>query len=61
VPIAHARSALSENDEIIVREGTKALREMVKHCVYEVNFIGSVLGLDSKEGVPGLDGTGVAD
>ena len=52
VPIAHIRCALSENDEVVVREGTKALREMAEHCGYQVNFIGSVLGLDSKKVFP---------
>ena len=52
VPIAHIRCALGENDEMVVRAGTAALREMVEHCGYRVNFIGSVLGLDSKEVFP---------
>lgn len=52
VPIAHIRCVLSENDETIVREGTRALREMIEHCGYRVNFIGSVLGLDSKKVFP---------
>jgi choline dehydrogenase-like flavoprotein len=52
VPIAHIRCALSENDVTIAREGTKALREMVEHCGYSVNFVGSVLGLDSKKVFP---------
>jgi choline dehydrogenase-like flavoprotein len=52
VPVAHIRCVLSENDEVIAREGTRALREMVEHCGYEVNFIGSVLGLDSKKVFP---------
>jgi choline dehydrogenase-like flavoprotein len=52
VPIAHIRCVLSENDEIIVREGTRALRDMIEHCGYRANFIGSVLGLDSKQVFP---------
>ena len=52
VPIAHIRCALSENDEVVVREGTKALREMTEHCGYQANFIGSVLGLDSEKVFP---------
>jgi choline dehydrogenase-like flavoprotein len=52
VPIAHIRCALSENDEMVVREGIEALREMVEHCGYHVNFVGSVLGLDSKKVFP---------
>ena len=52
VPIAHIRCVLSENDEKIVRAGTTALREMVEHCGYQVNFLASVLGLESKQVFP---------
>jgi choline dehydrogenase-like flavoprotein len=52
VPIAHIRCSLSANDEAVAREGTKALREMIELCGYRVNFIGSVLGLDSRKVFP---------
>jgi choline dehydrogenase-like flavoprotein len=52
IPAPHIRCALSENDHIQVREQLGMLREMTEHCGYRVNFIGSVLGLDSKKVFP---------
>jgi choline dehydrogenase-like flavoprotein len=52
VPVAHIRCVLGENDKLIVRAGTEALREMVEHCGYQVNFLASVLGLESKKVFP---------
>jgi choline dehydrogenase-like flavoprotein len=52
IPAPHIRCALSENDRVHVREQLRMLREMTEHCGYRVNFIGSVLGLDSKKVFP---------
>lgn len=48
IPIAHIRCQLGDNDRILVSRQLKALQEMTQHVGYQVNFIGSVLGLDSK-------------
>jgi choline dehydrogenase-like flavoprotein len=52
IPAPHLRCVLSENDRIQVKEQLRMLREMTEHCGYRVNFIGSVLGLDSKKVFP---------
>jgi choline dehydrogenase-like flavoprotein len=52
VPAPHIRVALSENDRVHVREQLRMLREMLDYAGYRVNFIGSVLGLDSKKVFP---------
>ena len=49
IPAAHIRCKLGDNDRILVQHQLKDLREMVEHAGYQVNFIGSVLGLDSKK------------
>jgi choline dehydrogenase-like flavoprotein len=49
VPIPHIRCAIGDNDRILVEHQVKALREMTDHAGYRVNFIGSVLGLESKK------------
>lgn len=49
MPIAHIRCVMGENDRILVQHQTRALREMTEHCGYRVNFIGGVMGLDSKK------------
>jgi choline dehydrogenase-like flavoprotein len=48
VPIAHIRCQLGDNDRILISRHVKALREMTRQAGYQINFIGSVLGLDSK-------------
>lgn len=53
VPIPRIRCELGENDRVLVHQQIAALREMVEHAEYRVNFIGSVLGLDSKRVWPG--------
>jgi choline dehydrogenase-like flavoprotein len=55
VPIAHIRCRLADNDRILVSRQLTALREMTRHAGYQVNFIGSVLGLDSKKVWPDYD------
>ncbi len=55
VPIAHIRCQLGDNDRILVSRQLKALREMTQHAGYQINFIGSVLGLDSKNVWPDYD------
>ena len=55
VPIAHIRCQLGDNDRILVSRQLKALREMTQHAGYQINFIGSVLGLDSKKVWPDYD------
>jgi choline dehydrogenase-like flavoprotein len=55
IPAPHIRCALSENDRLQVREQLRMLREMMEHCGYRVNFIGSVLGLDSRRVFPDAD------
>lgn len=52
IPAPHIRVALSENDRTHVREQLRMLREMLGHAGYRINFIGSVLGLDSKKVFP---------
>ena len=52
IPAPHIRCTLSENDRAQVRAQLRALREMTELCGYSVNFIGSVLGLDSKQVFP---------
>jgi choline dehydrogenase-like flavoprotein len=52
IPAPHIRISLSENDRIQIREHVRMLREMTEHCGYRLNFIGSVLGLDSKKVFP---------
>jgi choline dehydrogenase-like flavoprotein len=52
IPAAHIRCTLSDNDRAQVCAHVTALREMTEHCGYRVNFIGSVLGLDSKKVFP---------
>ncbi len=49
VPIPHIRCAIGENDRILVDHQVTALREMTEHAGYQVNFVGSVLGLDSNK------------
>jgi choline dehydrogenase-like flavoprotein len=48
-PIAHIECRMGENDLALVRHQTRALREMVTEAGYQVNFLGSVLGLESKK------------
>jgi len=55
VPIAHIRCQLGDNDRILVSRQLRALREMTQHAGYQVNFIGSVLGLDSNKVWPDYD------
>jgi hypothetical protein len=55
VPIAHIRCQLGDNDRILVSHQLRALREMTQHAGYQVNFIGSVLGLDSNKVWPDYD------
>ncbi len=49
VPIPHIRCVLGDNDVALVRRQVTVLREMTEHCGFQVNFIGSVLGLESKK------------
>jgi len=49
IPIAHIRCQLGDNDRILVSRQVRALREMTRNAGYQVNFIGSVLGLDSSQ------------
>jgi choline dehydrogenase-like flavoprotein len=49
IPAAHIRIKLGENDRILVDHQLKHLREMLEYAGYQINFIGSVLGLDSKK------------
>jgi len=46
VPIPHIHCELDDNDRALVHQQVGALREMTKQAGYQVNFIGSVLGLD---------------
>lgn len=55
VPIPHITCTLDENDRILVKHQVKALREMTELCGYQVNFIGSVLGLESKKVWPNFN------
>ena len=55
VPIAHIRCQLGDNDRILISHQLRALREMTQHVGYQVNFIGSVLGLDSNKVWPEYD------
>ena len=48
-PIAHIRCVMGENDRLLVEKQVTALREMTEAAGYQVNFLGSVLGLDSKK------------
>jgi choline dehydrogenase-like flavoprotein len=52
IPTPHIRCTLSDNDRVLVYEQLTALREMTELCGYRANFIGSVLGLDSKDVFP---------
>lgn len=49
VPIARIRCEPGDNDRILVSRQLRALREMTQQAGYQVNFIGSVLGLDSNK------------
>jgi choline dehydrogenase-like flavoprotein len=49
MPIAHIRCVMGDNDQILLRHQTTALREMIEQAGYQVNFLGSVLGLESKK------------
>lgn len=55
VPIARIRCEPGDNDRILVSRQLRALREMTQHAGYQVNFIGSVLGLDSNKVWPDYD------
>ena len=55
VPTAHIRCQLGDNDYILVNHQLRALREMTQHVGYQVNFIGSVVGLDSNKVWPEYD------
>jgi choline dehydrogenase-like flavoprotein len=48
-PIAHIRCVMGDNDRKLVEHQVKALREMTEAAGYQVNFLGSVLGLDSNK------------
>lgn len=48
VPIAHIRCTLGDNDRVLVEHQTRVLRQMVEAAGYQINFLGSILGLDSK-------------
>lgn len=49
VPIAHIRCTLGENDRTLVDHQIRALKEMTGEAGYTVNFIGSVLGLETQK------------
>jgi choline dehydrogenase-like flavoprotein len=49
IPVPHIRCEMGENDRILLDHHLKALREMTQHAGYQINFIGSVLGLDSRK------------
>ncbi len=55
VPIARIRCEPGDNDRILVSRQLMALREMTQQAGYQVNFIGSVLGLDSNKVWPDYD------
>jgi choline dehydrogenase-like flavoprotein len=55
IPVPHIACRMSDNDRVLADEHVKALREMVEHCQYQVNFIASVFGLHSKKVFPDAD------
>jgi choline dehydrogenase-like flavoprotein len=55
IPAPRIRCVLSDNDRALIHEQVKALREMTELCGYQINFIGSVLGLDTKKVFPDAD------
>ncbi len=55
IPIAHIRCVMSDNDRILVDHQVTALREMTEHAGYRINFVGSVLGLDSGKVWPSMN------
>ena len=56
VPSPHISLSLSENERAIAaRAGPRGPREMIEYCGFRMNFIGSMLGLDSKDVFPDAD------
>jgi len=49
IPVPHIRCEMGDNDLILLRRHLAALREMTEYAGYQINFIGSVLGLDSRK------------
>jgi choline dehydrogenase-like flavoprotein len=55
IPIPRIRLAITDNERALMREQVRGLREIAETSGYQVNFVGSALGLDSKKVWPDAD------
>lgn len=55
IPAPRIDLSLGENDVALLREQVRVLREITGHLGYRMNFVGSTLGLDSKQVFPDVD------
>jgi len=55
IPIPKIRLSITDNERALMREQVRGLREMAEASGYNVNFVGSTLGLDSKKVWPDAD------
>lgn len=50
IPIPHIKVTLTKNDHELLREQTKAIKEMIENSGFNVEFAGSTLGLEGSKG-----------
>jgi choline dehydrogenase-like flavoprotein len=51
IPVPHIRCTLTRNEQELLREQTRSIREMVESCGYKIIFSGSALGLENEKEV----------
>ena len=55
IPIPKIRLSITDNERNLMRAQVRGLREMAEASDYQVNFVGSTLGLDSEKVWPEAD------
>jgi choline dehydrogenase-like flavoprotein len=55
IPVPNIKLSITENEQALMREQMRGLRELAEVNGYRVNFAGSTLGLDSRKVWPDVD------
>ena len=55
IPAPRIDVALTDHERALLREQVRTSREMLEHAGFQVNFVGSTLGLDSRKVFPDAD------
>jgi choline dehydrogenase-like flavoprotein len=46
VPVPHIKCSINENEKALMREQVRMVREMVEHCGYKIELLGSAVGVE---------------